>query len=317
MVRRLVDRVAVVTGGASGIGLATARRFAAEGAHVVVGDVDPTSGKAAAEEVGGLFVQVDVTSPEQVDGAVPGRRRHLRRAGHRVQQRRHLPAGRRLDPDHRARRLAPGAGGQPDLGLPVLQGRDPAHAGARSRLDHQHRVVRGPDGRGDLVSSPRICDVAAPMRATNDAVLMIEPRPRACMCGIAALQRSRPTVRFTSCTRRQASRPVVRIESSSGGEDAGVVEGDVQPAEGVDGGGEQGVHLLGRGDVRPATNSPPTSSAAALPLSGTTSPTTTCAPPRRTGGRSPARCRWPPPVTTATRSTSRRADDRSLHPPSR
>jgi NAD(P)-dependent dehydrogenase (short-subunit alcohol dehydrogenase family) len=68
VVRRLVDRVAVVTGGASGIGLATVRRFAAEGAHVVVGDVDPESGKAAADEVGGLFVQVDVTSPEQVGG---------------------------------------------------------------------------------------------------------------------------------------------------------------------------------------------------------------------------------------------------------
>jgi NAD(P)-dependent dehydrogenase (short-subunit alcohol dehydrogenase family) len=68
VVRRLVDRVAVVTGGASGIGLATARRFAAEGAHVVVGDVDPTTGKAAADEVGGVFVQVDVTSPEQVTG---------------------------------------------------------------------------------------------------------------------------------------------------------------------------------------------------------------------------------------------------------
>ena len=38
--RRLVDRVAVITGGGSGIGLATARRFAAEGAQVVVGDVD-------------------------------------------------------------------------------------------------------------------------------------------------------------------------------------------------------------------------------------------------------------------------------------
>jgi len=67
VVRRLVDRVAVVTGGGSGIGQATVRRFASEGALVVVGDVDPTAGKAAADEVGGLFVQVDVTSPEQVD----------------------------------------------------------------------------------------------------------------------------------------------------------------------------------------------------------------------------------------------------------
>jgi NAD(P)-dependent dehydrogenase (short-subunit alcohol dehydrogenase family) len=67
VVRRLVDRVAVVTGGASGIGLAAARRFAAEGAHVVIGDVDPESGSKAAAEAGGLFVQADVTSPEQVE----------------------------------------------------------------------------------------------------------------------------------------------------------------------------------------------------------------------------------------------------------
>ena len=67
IVRRLVDRVAVITGGGSGIGLATARRFAAEGAKVVVADVDVTSGQAAADEVGGTFVQVDVTNPEQVE----------------------------------------------------------------------------------------------------------------------------------------------------------------------------------------------------------------------------------------------------------
>ncbi|MDT5000695.1 MAG: hypothetical protein QOK12_2800, partial [Mycobacterium sp.] len=54
------------TGAGSGIGLATARRFAAEGAKVVCADIDPSAGQAAADEVGGLFVQVDVTDEEQV-----------------------------------------------------------------------------------------------------------------------------------------------------------------------------------------------------------------------------------------------------------
>jgi NAD(P)-dependent dehydrogenase (short-subunit alcohol dehydrogenase family) len=64
--RRLEGRVAVVTGGASGIGLATVRRFAQEGAKVVVADVEPTTGKAAADEVDGLYVHVDVTSEADV-----------------------------------------------------------------------------------------------------------------------------------------------------------------------------------------------------------------------------------------------------------
>lgn len=63
---RLKGRSAVITGGASGIGLATARRFAAEGAHVVIADLDPTSGQRAADEVDGLFVKVDVTSEVEV-----------------------------------------------------------------------------------------------------------------------------------------------------------------------------------------------------------------------------------------------------------
>lgn len=65
--RRLEDRVAVVTGGAGGIGLAAARRLASEGARVVVADIDPTTGKVAADTVGGLFVQVDVSVESDVE----------------------------------------------------------------------------------------------------------------------------------------------------------------------------------------------------------------------------------------------------------
>ncbi|NUT95825.1 MAG: 3-oxoacyl-ACP reductase [Saccharothrix sp.] len=66
MAQRLDGRVAVVTGGGSGIGLASVRRLASEGARVVVADLDAGTGKAAADEVDGLFVQVDVTDEEQV-----------------------------------------------------------------------------------------------------------------------------------------------------------------------------------------------------------------------------------------------------------
>ncbi len=64
--QRLAGRVAVITGAGSGIGLASARRLAADGATVVVADIDAGTGKPAADEVGGLFIQVDVTSEDAV-----------------------------------------------------------------------------------------------------------------------------------------------------------------------------------------------------------------------------------------------------------
>jgi NAD(P)-dependent dehydrogenase (short-subunit alcohol dehydrogenase family) len=67
MAGRLDGRVAVVTGGCSGIGLATVQRFAQEGATVVIGDLDEQGGPRIADEVGGSFVRCDVTSPEDVE----------------------------------------------------------------------------------------------------------------------------------------------------------------------------------------------------------------------------------------------------------
>jgi NAD(P)-dependent dehydrogenase (short-subunit alcohol dehydrogenase family) len=64
---RLAGRVAVITGGGGGIGLASAHRLAAEGARIVIADRDADTGAAAADAVGGIFVPVDVSDPDSVD----------------------------------------------------------------------------------------------------------------------------------------------------------------------------------------------------------------------------------------------------------
>ena len=78
MAGRLEGKVAVVTGGCSGIGLATVRRFVEEGARVVVGDIDDQRGHELVGQLGGqlgggeaplaTYVRVDVTDRKQVDG---------------------------------------------------------------------------------------------------------------------------------------------------------------------------------------------------------------------------------------------------------
>lgn len=61
---------ALITGGASGLGLATAKRIVAAGGHVTIVDLASSQGAAIAEELGGVFVAADVTSVEEVQAAV-------------------------------------------------------------------------------------------------------------------------------------------------------------------------------------------------------------------------------------------------------
>jgi NAD(P)-dependent dehydrogenase (short-subunit alcohol dehydrogenase family) len=67
---RLDDKVAVITGGASGIGEASVRLFAAEGAEVVIADVQDERGGRLAAELGAEYVHADVTREENVEAAV-------------------------------------------------------------------------------------------------------------------------------------------------------------------------------------------------------------------------------------------------------
>ena len=92
---------AIVTGGASGLGVATSRLLAERGVRVVVADLQEDKGAPLAKEIGGLFVQTDVTNARAGDRRRGGRRRdgaaqvagELRR--HRLGHPHHRP-GRRL-----------------------------------------------------------------------------------------------------------------------------------------------------------------------------------------------------------------------------
>jgi 3-oxoacyl-[acyl-carrier protein] reductase len=61
---RLKNKLAIVTGAGSGFGAGIAKRFAEEGARVIVADIDMKSGARVADEVGGKFVKADVTKSE-------------------------------------------------------------------------------------------------------------------------------------------------------------------------------------------------------------------------------------------------------------
>ncbi|MEX2257059.1 MAG: SDR family NAD(P)-dependent oxidoreductase, partial [Acidimicrobiia bacterium] len=72
MGQELSEKVAIVTGGAGGIGRAIVERFVEEGAHVVIADVDADAGAALASELGDVaaFHRTDVAEVDEVQGAV-------------------------------------------------------------------------------------------------------------------------------------------------------------------------------------------------------------------------------------------------------
>src|SRR5688572_23684810 len=67
---KLSGSVALVTGGASGLGAATVRRLVAGGAKAVIVDREEAKGQALAQELGAVFAKADVTDPDQVQAAI-------------------------------------------------------------------------------------------------------------------------------------------------------------------------------------------------------------------------------------------------------
>ena len=67
---KLAGSVALVTGGASGLGAATVRALVGRGAKAVIVDRDDAKGSALAAEVGGVFAKADVTEPAQIEAAI-------------------------------------------------------------------------------------------------------------------------------------------------------------------------------------------------------------------------------------------------------
>jgi NAD(P)-dependent dehydrogenase (short-subunit alcohol dehydrogenase family) len=74
---QLNDAGVVVTGGGAGIGAALARRFAAEGARIVVADLDADGAHAVAEETGGLAIVGDVATESGAEALIASARAHL------------------------------------------------------------------------------------------------------------------------------------------------------------------------------------------------------------------------------------------------
>lgn len=147
--QRLAGRVAVITGGGSGIGLAAGRRMRAEGATIVVGDVDVEAGGAAADELSGLFVPTDVCDEDAVNGLFDGAAETYGRIDIAFNNAGISPPEDNLI-ENRARGVATGTRRQPEVGVLVLPGGPAPHGACWERLHRQHGVLRCGDGFGNV-----------------------------------------------------------------------------------------------------------------------------------------------------------------------
>ena len=141
----LKNRVAVITGGARGIGLATAERFARSGAKPALWDRD--GAEAAARRIeGAIGCTVDVSDEKSVAAALaeterrlgPGRHPGRQRGDHRAQHYRRAISRRCVAPGDRYRL---------DRRLPVLPRGDAGHGKAQLRAHRQHRLGRRQGGQ--------------------------------------------------------------------------------------------------------------------------------------------------------------------------
>ena len=142
-------RIVVVTGGGSGIGRATAKRFAEDGDFVVIADIHEDGAKAVAGEIAdtGVATHIAVDVAGRLQRHRP--RRHRRERARRDRRPRHLGRGapeRGVQTQHGHGRVRPGLGRQLPRRVRVLPGVRPPDGRAGARMHRQHLVDLGHRG---------------------------------------------------------------------------------------------------------------------------------------------------------------------------